>query len=52
MKLPGGTEAIIEISKLRDYCLDPTIPAAGTRPVSFYRLWASRSQMPIFFAPL
>lgn len=23
MKLPGGTDAIVEISKLRDYCLDP-----------------------------
>ena len=26
MKLPGGTEAIVEISKLRDYCLNPHHP--------------------------
>lgn len=26
MKLPGGGEAIVEISKLRDYCLDPQHP--------------------------
>ncbi len=26
MKLPGGAEAIVEISKLRDYCLDPRHP--------------------------
>jgi hypothetical protein len=26
MKLPGGTDAIVEISKLRDYCLDPHHP--------------------------
>jgi len=26
MKLPGGTAAIVEIAKLRDYCLDPHHP--------------------------
>jgi len=26
MELPGGTDAIVEISKLRDYCLDPHHP--------------------------
>lgn len=26
MNLPGGTDAIVEISKLRDYCLDPHHP--------------------------
>ena len=26
MKLPGGDNAIVEISKLRDYCLDPHHP--------------------------
>jgi hypothetical protein len=26
MKLPGGANAIVEISKLRDYCLDPRHP--------------------------
>jgi hypothetical protein len=26
MKLPGGIAAIVEISKLRDYCLDPHHP--------------------------
>ena len=26
MKLPGGAEAIVDISKLRDYCLDPHHP--------------------------
>jgi len=26
MKLPGGAVAIVEISKLRDYCLDPRHP--------------------------
>ncbi len=26
MKLPGGANAIVEISKLRDYCLDPHHP--------------------------
>ena len=26
MKLPGGAAAIVEISKLRDYCLDPHHP--------------------------
>jgi hypothetical protein len=26
MKLPGGASAIVEISKLRDYCLDPHHP--------------------------
>lgn len=26
MKLPGGTGAIVELSKLRDYCLDPHHP--------------------------
>jgi hypothetical protein len=26
MKLPGGSHAIVEISKLRDYCLDPHHP--------------------------
>jgi|SRR5579863_1887534 len=26
MKLPGGAHAIVEISKLRDYCLDPHHP--------------------------
>lgn len=26
MKLPGGDNAIIEIAKLRDYCLDPKHP--------------------------
>ena len=26
MKLPGGADAIVEISKVRDYCLDPHHP--------------------------
>ena len=26
MKLPGGNDAIVEIPKLRDYCLDPRHP--------------------------
>jgi hypothetical protein len=26
MKLPGGDSAIVEIAKLRDYCLDPKHP--------------------------
>ena len=26
MKLPGGDNAIVEIAKLRDYCLDPKHP--------------------------
>jgi hypothetical protein len=26
MKLPGGADAIVEVSKLRDYCLDPYHP--------------------------
>ena len=26
MKLPGGTDAIVESSKLRNYCLDPHHP--------------------------
>ncbi len=26
MKLPGGTNAIVELSKLRNYCLDPYHP--------------------------
>lgn len=26
MKLPGGDDAIVQISKLRDYCLDPHHP--------------------------
>lgn len=26
MKLPGGNDAIVEMSKLRDYCLDPHHP--------------------------
>jgi hypothetical protein len=26
MRLPGGADAIVEISKLRDYCLDPHHP--------------------------
>jgi hypothetical protein len=26
MKLPGGTAAIVDIAKLRDYCLDPHHP--------------------------
>ena len=26
MKLPGGANAIVEISQLRDYCLDPHHP--------------------------
>jgi hypothetical protein len=26
MKLPGGANAIVDISKLRDYCLDPQHP--------------------------
>jgi hypothetical protein len=26
MKLPGGADAIVEISKLRDYCLNPHHP--------------------------
>src|SRR5437588_12637511 len=26
MKLPGGDEAIVDIAKLRDYCLDPQHP--------------------------
>ena len=26
MQLPGGTNAIVEISKLRNYCLDPHHP--------------------------
>jgi hypothetical protein len=26
MKLPGGDNAIVEIAKLRDYCLDPQHP--------------------------
>lgn len=26
MKLPGGVDAIVEMSKLRDYCLDPHHP--------------------------
>jgi hypothetical protein len=28
MKLPGGNDAIVEISKLRDYCLNPNHPRA------------------------
>jgi hypothetical protein len=26
MKLPGGERAVVEIAKLRDYCLDPVHP--------------------------
>jgi hypothetical protein len=26
MKLPGGADAVVEVSKLRDYCLDPHHP--------------------------
>jgi hypothetical protein len=26
MKLPGGADAIVDIAKLRDYCLDPHHP--------------------------
>ncbi len=26
MKLPGGDDAMVEIAKLRDYCLDPQHP--------------------------
>jgi hypothetical protein len=26
MKLPGGNDAIVEITKVRDYCLDPHHP--------------------------
>lgn len=26
MKLPGGSDAIVDIAKLRDYCLDPHHP--------------------------
>jgi hypothetical protein len=26
MKLPGGERAVVELSKLRDYCLNPTHP--------------------------
>jgi hypothetical protein len=26
MKLPGSADAIVELSKLRDYCLDPHHP--------------------------
>lgn len=26
MKLPGGTDATVDIAKLRDYCLDPHHP--------------------------
>ena len=26
MKLPGGEQAIVDIAKLRDYCLDPQHP--------------------------
>ena len=26
MRLPGGSDAIVEIEKLRDYCLDPQHP--------------------------
>jgi len=26
MKLPGGENAVVEIAKLRDYCLDPSHP--------------------------
>jgi hypothetical protein len=29
MKLPGGSDAIVEISKLINYCLDPHHPRGG-----------------------
>ena len=29
MKLPGGDNAIVDIAKLRDYCLDPQHPRGG-----------------------
>jgi hypothetical protein len=31
MKLPGGEDAIVDIAKLRDYCLDPNHPRGRHR---------------------
>jgi len=35
MKLPGGANAIVEISKLRDYCLDPHHPRGRHKALVF-----------------
>ena len=36
MKLPGGDDAIVEISKLRDYCLDPHHPRGRSKARVFF----------------
>jgi hypothetical protein len=35
MKLPGGGDAIVDIAKLRDYCLDPLHPRGRHKPRVF-----------------
>jgi len=35
MKLPGGDNAIVDIAKLRDYCLDPQHPRGRHKPRVF-----------------
>jgi hypothetical protein len=50
MKLPGGAEAIVDLSKLRDYCLDPHHPRAGTKPASSLQRWVYRRATPILSA--
>ena len=36
MKLPGGADAIVESSKLRDYCLDPHHPRGRHKARVFF----------------
>jgi hypothetical protein len=47
MNLPGGGNAIVDIAKLRGYCLDRGILAAGIKPESLQPRWGWRN--PSFF---
>ena len=52
MKLPGGDNAIVEIAKLRDYCLDPQHPRGRHKARVFSALGLGQSDADFLRATL
>jgi hypothetical protein len=48
MNLPGGGDAIVDIAKLRDYCLDSRHPR-GRHKARVFAATLGRNPMPSFF---
>ncbi len=49
MRMPGADKAVVDIAKLRDYCLNPLHPRGRLRPAFLPHGWHSQRNEPRFF---